>query len=145
MGSYVERYWDADGAPPATGEPPCVGPVLPGHHALHGLGVLKEALRICERFYPETMHRIYFYRPGTAFRMIFGIFRLWVPRSTRDRFVLVREGEEKRYFFAPPSEGGCGLNPDEAPKELGGNGPSLDGDRFLMRACERYERDALLD
>ena len=59
--------------------------------------------------------------------------------------MLVREGEEDRHFFAPPSEGGCGLRPEEAPKELGGSGPSLDGDRFLMRACERYERDALFE
>ena len=141
MAGFAERYWDADGLPAAGATLPCVGPSLPGHHALHGLSVLKEALRMMERFYPETMHRVFFYRPGAAFRLIFAIFSLWVPRSTRARFALVREGEEHRFF--EPAPAGCGLVPDQTPRELGGSGPSLDGDRFLMRACERYDARAL--
>lgn len=97
-----------------------------------------------ERFYPETLHRVYFYRPGPAFRLIFGVFRFWVPKATRERFVLVRPGQEAAHFFAPTAAGGADLDPATAPKEFGGHGPSLDGDRFLMRACERYEELATL-
>lgn len=185
------------GASPAQ-----VAPHLPGHKALSGLGVLKEALRLMERHYPETLHRVYFYRPGTVhacprlesppspaaserpppprtppppltlpqlhpptsppplssqahacpprpsfaqgFRLIFNIFRLWVPMTTRDRFVLVRPGQEAQHFFAPASAGGCDLDRATAPREFGGDGPSLDGDRFLMRACEKYDAEATL-
>ena len=114
-----------------------------GPAGLAGLAVLKEALRICERYYPETLTRVYFYRPNFAFRAVFAIFRLWVPKATRRRFVLVREGEEASAFFGPPPHG-CGLSREDAPRELGGSGPSLDGDRFLMRACGRYDREAPL-
>ena len=148
--SLGERYWDgadaaeaAAAAAGACGALPCAGPSLPGHSALAGLAVLKEALRICERYYPETLTRVYFYRPNFAFRAVFAIFRLWVPKATRRRFVLVREGEEASAFFGPPPHG-CGLSREDAPRELGGSGPSLDGDRFLMRACERYDREAPL-
>ena len=82
-------------------------------------------------------------RAGPTFRVIFNIFRLWVPRSTRERFVLVREGDEAHHFFSPPPKG-CGLSREQAPKELGGNGPSLEGDRFILRACERYDATARL-
>ena len=149
MARHSTRYWDADGEGwpgpngETGGEAPCAGPILAGHHQLKGLAVLKEALRILERHYPETMQRIFFYRPGTGFRMVFAIFRLWVPKSSRDRFVLVREGDEKRFFAPPPH--GAGLRPEDTPRELGGSGPSLDGDRFLTRALERYEREALLE
>ena len=95
-----------------------------------------------ERHYPETMHRVFFYRPNFGFSIIFSIFRLWVPRSTRDRFVLVRPGQEATHFFSPD---GVDLDRATAPKEIGGYGPSLDGDRFLMRACERYDAGATLD
>ena len=43
--------------------------------SLQGLGVLKEALRLLERHYPETMHRVFFYRPNTTFRMFFAVVR----------------------------------------------------------------------
>jgi len=137
------KYWNADGRG-SIEAPAAVAPHLPGHKALSGLGVLKEALRLMERHYPETLHRVYFYRPGTGFRLIFNIFRLWVPMTTRDRFVLVRPGQEAQHFFAPASAGGCDLDRATAPREFGGDGPSLDGDRFLMRACEKYDAEATL-
>ena len=37
-----------------------------------------------------------------AFRAIFAIFRMWVPRVTRERFVLVREGDEHKFFEPSP-------------------------------------------
>lgn len=145
------RYWHLDGE--STAKPgkngvwhgeelPMAGPCLAGHHALSGLGVLKEAMRLLERFYPEGLHTVYFYRPGAAFRMLFAVFRLWARPSTRDRFVLVRPGEEDATFFAPPPKG-CGLRREDTPKEFGGTSETgLDGDRFLLRACERYDATA---
>lgn len=112
---------------------------MPGHPSLKGLPVLKEALRLMERNYPETMHKIFFYRPTPAFRLIFSIFRLWVPASTRSRFVLVREGDEAKHFFTPIETGGCGLDRQKTPLEFGGRGASLDGDRFLLHACHFYD------
>ena len=143
------RYWDSDGVPDeVTGkrgsELPCAGPALPGHHELKQLAVLREAFRIAERFYPETLGRLIFYRPNLTFRAIFAVFRMWVAPVTRDRFKMVKQGEEAAAFFAPPEEGGLGLRPEDTPRELGGSGPSLDGDRFLLRACERYEATARL-
>ena len=88
------------------------------------------------------MQRVFFYRPSTGFRLFFAVFSLWVPRSTRARFALVREGEEARFFEPPPF--GAGLDQRSTPRELGGEGPSLEGDRFLMRACERYDECATL-
>ena len=143
MAPFKDRYWDADGPPAAEGVLPCVDPVLPGHHDLRGLGVLREAVRILERYYPETLGRVFFYRPGAGFRFIFAIFSMWVGASTRSRFVLVRKGEESRYFFSPPPHG-CGLRPEDTPPELGGSGPSMQGDRFLLKAMEKYDREATL-
>ena len=137
------RYWDADGAG-SVEQPAAVLPHLAQHPTLSGLGVLKEALRLMERQYPETLHRVYFYRPGLAFRLVFNVFRLWVPTTTRERFVLVRPGQEHAHFFAPASAGGCDLERESTPRELGGYGPSLDGDRFLLKACERYDAEATL-
>ena len=137
------RYWDADGEG-SVEQPAAVLPHLAQHPTLSGLGVLKEALRLMERQYPETLHRVYFYRPGLAFRLVFNVFRLWVPTTTRDRFVLVRPGQEHAHFFAPASAGGCDLERESTPRELGGYGPSLDGDRFLLKACERYDAEATL-
>ena len=134
------RYWDADGEGDVR-KPAAVLPHLPGHSSLAGLGVLKEAMRICERHYPETLHKVFFYRPGPAFRVIFAIFRMWVPKTTRDRFVLVRPGDEPRHFFRPPPHG-AGLRPEDTPREFGGRGPSLEGDLFLRRACDRYDATA---
>ena len=142
-----KRYWHLDGEIEVSGkkgdELPCRGAFLPGHHALRGLAVLKEAMRMLERHYPESMHKIYFYKPGAGFRIIFAIFRLWANASTRDRFVLVRKGEEETHFFAPKPFG-AGLRREETPTELGGDGPSLEGDRFLLKACEMYDETALL-
>jgi hypothetical protein len=140
MTRFTHRFWDDDG-PGDQRHPAAIGPHLPGHDRLTGLAVLKEALRMLERHYPETLHRVYFYRPSVTFRAIFAIFRLWVPKSTRQRFVLVKPGEEERHFFAPD---GCGLDRNLAPAELGGFGPSLDGDRFIMRSIASYDSSALL-
>ena len=57
---------------------------------------------------------------------------------------MVRPGEEEARFFAPADEGGLGLCREQTPRELGGSGPSLEGDRFLLRACEAYEATAKL-
>ena len=146
MAVHDTRYWNLDGLPEThakTGHNlPCAGPCLPGHHELKGLAVLKEAMQLLERHYPETMGRIFFYRPSMAFRVVWAIARLWAPKAARDRFVLVRPGEEQ-IFFDPPPRGG-NLRPEDVPKQFGGTGPSLDGDRFLLRACELYEKTALL-
>ena len=81
-----------------------------------------------------------------AFRLVFAIFRLWARPSTRERFVLVLPGEEERTFFAPVEKGGCGLSREDTPPELGGTSTTLrlDGDRFLLRACDLYEESARL-
>jgi len=142
------RYWEADGAPDDSRciqerrrPDPSVGPHLPEHETMpEGLPVLRESLRLVTTHYPELLKKVYFYRPGFVFRAIFNIFSLWVPAGTRAKFVLVSEGEEHKHFLAP---GAC--DPAEVPVELGGRGPSLCGDRFVMRALERYDETATLD
>lgn len=130
------RYWDGDGVPsgaPRAEDAP--GPHLLEHLALTGgLPVLREAMRIASAHYPELLHRVWFYRPGLIFRSVYAIFSLWVPRATRDKFRLVRRGEEHRHFLAPG-----GVAPSAAPPEMGGAGASLDGDRFLQRAVSLYD------
>ncbi|KAL1512351.1 hypothetical protein AB1Y20_005611 [Prymnesium parvum] len=143
------RYWDSDGWVDDTAAllegrvpSPSVGPHLPSHATLAtGLPVLKEALRLMVDHYPEMLHRVWFYKPSLVFRAIFNIFRLWVPPKTREKFVLVREGEEHLHFLSrdPSDEQGCA--PEELPPELGGTGEPLDGDRFLLRALTRYDED----
>ena len=141
------RYWDADSEGGRASEDavssPGVGPHLSGHDTLTGLSVLREAMRLMATFYPETLHRIFFYRPSRAFRLVFAVFRLWASPATRSRFVLVREGQEA-IFFAPSSDGGCALERAAAPREFGGDGPSLGGDRFLALAVQRYDATATL-
>ena len=147
MASYgTQRYWDADSDSPNALPADGVGvePHLPGHDTLSGLSVLREAMRLMAGFYPETLHRIFFYRPSRGFRLVFAVFRLWATPSTRSRFVLVREGQES-IFFAPSAQGGCALDRAAAPRDFGGDGPSLDGDRFLALACQRYDATATLD
>lgn len=92
----------------------------------------------------DALHRVWFYRPSFVFRTIFRIFRLWVPKETRCKFVLVNEGEEHHHFLAvdPANQHGCA--PEVLPVELGGTGPPLDGDRFLERAVELYDATAQL-
>ena len=122
---------------------PNVGPHLPSHETMPlGLGVLKEALRMILNNYPESMHRVWFYRPALAFRFSFSIIRLLVPRRTREKFVLVREGEERAHFLHPSAASGCA--PEVLPPEFGGTGLPLDGDRFLLRAIEFYDETAPL-
>ena len=142
-----ERYWDSDGFVDDTAAvlekrlpSPRVGSHLPSHAALlTGMPVLKEALRMMVDHYPETMGVVWFYKPSMLFRTVFSVFRLWVPKRTRDKFVIVREGEEHLHFLAaePSRKEGCA--PEVLPPELGGTGPPLDGDRFLLRAIETYE------
>jgi len=143
------RYWDAHGGidcgedvrqrrPPATR----VRPTLPEHeHMPSGLPVLKEALRMATHFYPESLKKVYFYRPTFLFKAVFKIFSMWVPQHTRDKFVLVSAGEEYDHFLAPRAD--C-CDPQDVPVELGGSGPPMDGDRFLARAVERYDATAVL-
>lgn len=144
------RFWDADGIvdcsavikecrPPL----PSVGPHLNSHETMSdGLGVLREAIRMVTRYYPEQLKSVYFYRPNFVFRAVFAIFSLWVSPATRKRFILVNEGEEHKHFLSPTSHSAC--DPAEVPPELGGSGESLDGDRFLIRAMERYDAMAEL-
>eukprot|EP00931_Biecheleriopsis_adriatica_P055049 TRINITY_DN32471_c0_g1_i1.p1 TRINITY_DN32471_c0_g1~~TRINITY_DN32471_c0_g1_i1.p1 ORF type:complete len:427 (-),score=76.11 TRINITY_DN32471_c0_g1_i1:422-1702(-) len=140
-----QRFWDADGVVDCSaalkqGQEPAtfVGPHLKDHIGMKdGLPVLKEAIRMVTRYYPERLGRIYFYRPGFIFRTIFAIFSLWVKPKTREKFVLVNEGEEHKHFLAPSGLHTC--DPDQVPPEFGGTGPSLDGDRFLRRAMDRYD------
>ena len=40
-------------------------------------------MRIMSCYYPETLHRVFFYRPNLTFRLIYVIFRLWAPERTR--------------------------------------------------------------
>lgn len=148
MARYLHsKYWDADGVVDDTiaikerrAPTPSVGPFLPQHETMpDGLPVLKEALRMMTTHYPELLKRVYFYRPGFLFRTVFNIFSLWVPAHTREKFIMVQEGEERKYFMAPGV-----LDSSIVPPELGGNGPPLDGDRFLARAVARYDAMALL-
>eukprot|EP00931_Biecheleriopsis_adriatica_P103355 TRINITY_DN78201_c0_g1_i1.p1 TRINITY_DN78201_c0_g1~~TRINITY_DN78201_c0_g1_i1.p1 ORF type:complete len:487 (+),score=112.35 TRINITY_DN78201_c0_g1_i1:84-1544(+) len=143
-----KKYWDADGVindsaaiKQRRAPQPSVGPHLPSHETMpDGLPTLKEALRILTTHYPGLMKRIYFYRPGYLFRAVFKIFSLWVPPDTRAKFVMVHEGEERKHFLAP---GVC--DPADVPTEMGGSGASLDGDRFLLNAIERYDATATLE
>lgn len=65
---------------------------------------------------------------------------MWVPPSTRERFVIVKAGEEGRHFLG----GDRGVAADTLPRELGGTGPSLQGDCFLEAAVARYDATATL-
>lgn len=141
------RFWDADGVVDDSrciaerrAPRPAVGPHLPEHETMQdGLPVLKESLRMLTRYYPEMMKKVYFYRPGFIFRSVFRIFSLWVPADTREKFVMVNEGEEHLHFLAP---GAC--RSEDLPPEVGGTGPPMDGDRFLQRAVEHYDATATL-
>eukprot|EP00747_Dinoflagellata_sp_TGD_P179974 gnl/TRDRNA2_/TRDRNA2_31651_c0_seq1.p1 gnl/TRDRNA2_/TRDRNA2_31651_c0~~gnl/TRDRNA2_/TRDRNA2_31651_c0_seq1.p1 ORF type:complete len:223 (-),score=31.59 gnl/TRDRNA2_/TRDRNA2_31651_c0_seq1:21-638(-) len=141
------RFWDADGVVDDSAAVrqrrapvPSVGPHLKEHESMpDGLPVLKESLRMLTTYYPELLKRVYFYRPGFLFRAVFAVFSLWVPADTREKFVMVMEGEEHKHFLAP---GVCA--PEMVPPELGGDGQPLDGDRFLAAAVERYDRLATL-
>jgi hypothetical protein len=146
MASHAHgRYWDADGAIDcseairARRKPDVsVGPHLPSHEACpEGLPTLKEALRIATHHYPESLHSIWFYNPGLLFSMAYRIFSAWLPHDTRGKLHIVRKGEECAHFLAPGA-----LDPKRVPVELGGSGPSLDGDRFLLRAVELYDATA---
>ena len=87
------RYWDADGfvddfaAVAQRRSPrPTVAPHLPHHASMgDGLPVLKEALALITSHYPDSLRRVWFYRPSLAFRAVFAVFRLWVPKKTRDK------------------------------------------------------------
>eukprot|EP00933_Yihiella_yeosuensis_P071829 TRINITY_DN80071_c0_g1_i1.p1 TRINITY_DN80071_c0_g1~~TRINITY_DN80071_c0_g1_i1.p1 ORF type:complete len:430 (+),score=44.43 TRINITY_DN80071_c0_g1_i1:25-1314(+) len=142
-----KRYWDADGTIDCShviaercAPTPSVGPHLPEHETLpDGLPTLKEALRLMTTYYPDFLNKVYFYRPTFLFKTIFAVFSMWVPSDTRQKFVLVNEGEEHKYFLSPNA-----CNPTEVPPELGGKGAPLDGDRFILKAIERYDRSSLL-
>jgi len=141
------RFWDADGVTDDSvskkegrAPEPSVKPHLPGHGGLEGLGVLKESMRMMQTYYPELLKKVYFYRPPLVFRAVFSIFRLWVPADTRERFVIVKKGDEHQHFLKPAL-----MNSKKVPVELGGSGPPLDGDRFLAAAMERYDSEARLE
>ena len=142
-----QRYWDADGTVDAyasigsgVAPSPSVGPHMPAHLTLQpNMPTLKEALRLMTSYYPELLHRVYFYRPNLAFQLVFAVFSMWLPASTRAKLVMVRAGEERRHFFSKDAPGG-GCDPASTPRELGGTGPSLGGDKFLARAVDRYDR-----
>lgn len=141
------RYWNADGATDEAAAvrarmapKGAVGPHLPEHEACaEGLPVLREALRIATQYYPESLHAVWFYNPGFWFSIAFSVFSAWLPAETRAKMHIVRKGEERAHFLAPGA-----LDPSAVPRELGGTGPSLDGDRFLMRAVELYDTTATL-
>jgi hypothetical protein len=154
VGSYPKeamesrsRYWDSDGFTNCSNvikqrkaPVPSVGPHLPYHETMSdGLPVLKESMRMAQSYYPGLLKHIYFYRPGFMFRTVFKIFSLWVPQDTREKFVMVREGEEHLYFQSPDM-----CTAEDLPPEFGGQGTPLDGDAFLARAVERYDRMATL-
>lgn len=137
------RYWAADGsrdesaALRARAAPRrAVGPHLPAHEACaEGLPTLREALRMATAYYPESLHAVWFYNPGLLFSLAYRVFAQWLPAETRAKLRVVRKGEEAAAFLAPGV-----LNPADVPRELGGSGPSLDGDRFLLRAIELYDQ-----
>eukprot|EP00966_Prymnesium_polylepis_P119507 2762091-Prymnesium_polylepis.1 len=78
-------------------------------------------------------------RAGGLTQQLTGWVRSRGGRRTREKFVLVREGEEHLHFLAadPASTHGCA--PQVLPAELGGSGPQLDGDRFMLRAIGMYD------
>jgi hypothetical protein len=141
------RYWDADGYVDCShcikqkkAPSPTVGPHLPYHESMpDGLPVLKESMRMAQTYYPGFLKRVYFYRPGLLFRSIFAIFSMWVPADTRQKFVMVKEGEEHLHFQAPDM---CAAT--DLPPEFGGSGTPLRGDRFMAAAVARYDANALL-
>ena len=130
-----DRYWNEDGVGAVGGAG--VGPHLPGHAEIpDGLPTLQEALRMMTRYYPNSMKRIYVYRPSLIFRGVFAIFGAWLSADTRNKFVLVPPGRERDAtgFIRP---GAC--DAAAVPRELGGTGPSLGGDLFLRRAIDLYD------
>mmetsp|Transcript_4627 Transcript_4627/g.8867 ORF Transcript_4627/g.8867 Transcript_4627/m.8867 type:complete len:216 (-) Transcript_4627:12-659(-) len=131
------RFWDL--LPPLPcqddGTVSSVGVHLPGHDNLPpGLPVLKEAIRIVNAHYPELLARIFFYQAPMWFRMMFAIFSLWVDDVTRKKFVFVSQGEEDKFLQH--------ISVSQLPKELGGQGISLDTDGFIAHAVERYDQEA---
>lgn len=136
------RFWDADGViDDGRTVEEGVKPHLPQHRHLEGLSVLKESMRMMQTYYPELLKKVYFYQPPFWFRAVFKIFRLWVPADTRERFVIVKKGDESKHFLKPGV-----MDSAEVPVELGGTGTvRLDGDGFLSAAVKRYDSEARLD
>jgi len=99
-----------------------------------GFPTLKEALRMLERHYPETLRRVFFYNAPFWFYAIFKVFSLWVPRS-KDKFVFVSKGKEQAIF----SE----IEPSQLFPEFGGCAArSLGNDDFIAEAIKAYDEDA---
>lgn len=138
------RYWDAEGpgetrpgAAVSVGRARSVGPHLDDHaHLGDGLPVLREALHMASAYYPETLRRVWFYKPTFIFRAILAMMKVWVAKETAAKFVVVPLGQEKAHFLGPGLDA---CDPSHVPRELGGSGPTLGGDRFLARAMERYD------
>lgn len=89
--------------------------------------------------------QVYFYRPGWTFQLAFAIFKLWVDPVTRNKFVLVPEGQEALLFEE--------IAPEQLPAEFHGQinriprspvGKPLEGDVFVLDAAYVYDRDAPL-
>eukprot|EP00928_Gymnodinium_smaydae_P071992 TRINITY_DN55444_c0_g1_i1.p1 TRINITY_DN55444_c0_g1~~TRINITY_DN55444_c0_g1_i1.p1 ORF type:complete len:452 (-),score=29.43 TRINITY_DN55444_c0_g1_i1:154-1509(-) len=96
-----------------------------------GMAVLRAALTIGSQHYPEFLARVTFLRSDFLFSVAFKVFRLWVHRRSRDKFVFLGGSID------PPIENLMELYPaDELPIEFGGRGWSLEGDGFMRRGAE---------
>ena len=143
------RYWNADGARDCSAAlrsraapDGATGPFPRAHvESADGLPVLREALRIATTHYPESLRAVWFYNPGAIFSLLHRVFSAWLPADTRAKMRVVRRGQEHAPggFLAPGA-----LDARAVPVELGGEGPSLDGDRFLLRAVELYDATATM-
>lgn len=89
--------------------------------------------------------QVYFYRPSWTFQLAFAIFKLWVDPVTRNKFVLVPEGQEALLLEE--------IAPEQLPAEFHGQtngvpcgpmGRPLEGDVFVLDAAYLYDRDAPL-
>ena len=51
-----------------------------------GLSVLRCAMDLLNRHYPDMMNKMIFLNSGWMFRGVFAIFSLWVNENTRQKF-----------------------------------------------------------
>eukprot|EP00802_Teleaulax_amphioxeia_P019002 Tamp_19218.p1 GENE.Tamp_19218~~Tamp_19218.p1 ORF type:complete len:339 (-),score=54.56 Tamp_19218:136-1152(-) len=104
----------------------------------NGLGLIKTALDILNRHYPERLKRIIFLNADLLFLAAFKIFSLWAAPKTRDKFMFLNAGWGTRpmehLFTLYPRTSIC--------PEWGGTGSALNCDKFIEQCAHEYDRCA---
>ena len=85
------------------------------------------------RYYPNSMKRVYVYRPSLIFRGVFAIFGAWLSADTRNKFVLAARARARRHRLHSPGR---------VRRRRGAGGARRDAARrrpFLRRAIDLYD------